>query len=104
MGWFRSLASFAAKPLAKILPDWADKPLNSLDKMTGGYLAGGAFAPKESDSAAPAATTASLDPSSLSDEELTAEAQKRLAKLGKYFTSPLGVLSSASTGSQRIFS
>jgi hypothetical protein len=38
-------------------------------------------------------------------EDVEAQAaQRRLARLSKYFTSPLGILDNATTGSQRVFS
>jgi hypothetical protein len=99
MGFFKSLAKTADKlmsesvkklvvkdPLGKQLP--IIKEIGELGKGSG---------------AAPAPATP-MDAGTLSDDELTAEAQKRLARLGKYFTSPLGTLQQASTGAQRTFS
>lgn len=105
MGWFKSLASKITKPFAKaidpLLPEKAKDVLNKV--AIGGLAFGGAFEKPEQATTA-ATPAAALDASSLTDDEMTAEAQKRLAKLGKYFTSPLGVLQNASSGSQRVFS
>lgn len=56
--------------------------------------------------AAPAAAPAAAAPATptITDAEAETTSAKRLARMGKYFTSPLGVLSGASTGSQKIFS
>lgn len=61
-----------------------------------------------------AATKANESAESITPEVITAPAidqteaealsTKRLARLGRYFTSPIGVLSGASTGSQKVFS
>lgn len=59
---------------------------------------------KKQEAPAPAPAPAAMDSSTLTDDQLSAEAQKRMAKLGRYFTSPLGVLQQASTGSQKVFS
>jgi hypothetical protein len=90
------------KAFDPLLPESAKK----LGNKVGGIVGVQPFATQDNSSAspAPAPAPAALDISSLTDEQMTAEAQKRMAKLGKYFTSPLGVLSSASTGSQRTFS
>lgn len=99
MSWL----SKSLKRVTKLIPGWsiAGKTINAL-----GDSLGISDNKNKSDAApvAPVAPVAPLDITSLSDEEMTAEAQKRMAKLGKYFTSPLGVLSNASTGSQRTFS
>lgn len=112
MGWFKSLVSKVTKPVAKLmdplLPEKAKEIANKVDSAVGGIAFGGAFdKPGGYDTAKAAADTATVakpEISALTDDEMTAEAQKRLAKLGKYFTTPLGVLQSASTGSQRTFS
>lgn len=50
---------------------------------------------------APAAKAAEA---SITPQEAEDTSSKRLARLGRYFTSPLGVLGNASTGSQKVFS
>jgi hypothetical protein len=92
MGFFKKLMSKPFKTLFEV------SPAGMIAKAAG--LTGD----KKSESSAPAPAPTSFDTTTLSDDELTAEAQKRLARLGKYFTSPLGVLQNASTASQRVFS
>lgn len=113
MGWFKSIVK-PFKSILRPIQNMIDPLLpESVKKFAQkGYLgiAGEALtlAPGESrygdkpDTSIPAAS--SLGVGAMSDDELTAEAQKRLARLGKYFTSPLGVLQNASTASQRVFS
>ena len=78
--------------LAK-LPDW----------VTGGNMITDALGGKQSYDSAPAATAPA--PVNTITEENSVEAQaaqRRLARLSKYFTSPTGVMDSL-TGSQGVF-
>lgn len=47
-----------------------------------------------------------VDPAAgrLDQETMDEAAKKRMARLGKYFTSPLGALDAANTGSAKVFS
>ena len=49
-------------------------------------------------------TDQSIDIGNLSVDEIANLSSSRWGRLGKYFTSPLGVLSGASTGSGKVFS
>jgi surface antigen len=108
MSFLKSFASAIAKPIAAVTPSFLKKPLNKVDAALGGLLAGGAFAGKSSDSSS--TTTSTEDAATIAakaaQDQATAdlEAQKRMARLGKYFTSPTNVLDGASSASQKVFS
>lgn len=101
MGWFKSLTKSFQKAIDPLLSESVKTAASGMSILGDANPLAGV---QNQESSAVAATTETLDASTLSDDELTAEAQNRLAKLGKYFTSPLGVLQNASTGSQRTFS
>lgn len=103
MGWLKSLTKPFQKILDPILPESVKKAASKMSILGDANPFAG-IQNKDNGAAAPAAAPAALDVSTVSDDELNAEAQKRMAKLGKYFTSPLGVLNGASTGAQRTFS
>jgi hypothetical protein len=102
----RAVSKPFAKAIDPLLPESVKKGLDKLDARSGDLLAGGAFGAPTSDPSAPTATgtTVAQPTGAISEEEAQAVAQKRLARLGKYFTSPLGVLGNASTASQKVFS
>lgn len=58
--------------------------------------------PSSGGGAAPAAPD--LSTGRIGEGEAQDIAAKRLSRLGRYFTSPLGILSNANTASQRLFS
>jgi hypothetical protein len=60
------------------------------------------FQPKTEE--APAVDTTSKDTGRIDTEAAQEIVNRRLSKIGRYYTSPLGVLSSASTGTQKLFS
>lgn len=103
----KSIFSSIAKPVAKaidpLLPESTKKVLDKVDAMSGNMLADGAYGKSidgsSGSSAADATDTGRLDQATM--DELS---QKRLAKLGKYFTSPIGVLSGANTVNAKVFS
>lgn len=61
-------------------------------------------ATKANEAAAPIVEPPAVTAPAITSDEAETLSAKRLARLGRYFTSPLGVLSGASTGSQKIFS
>jgi hypothetical protein len=106
---FKSLLSKVTKPIANLvdplLPESVKGVMDKLDAASGNLLAGGAYGSKETP-AGPAAETTIAAPAApgLTQEEAEGLSSKRLARLGRYFTSPIGVLGNASTGSQKVFS
>lgn len=99
MGFFSKIFKPVAKLIDPLLPEGVKEVVQKapllepfiLEKDTGGGGAPGA-GPTE-----PAIGR-------LEQSELDEISAKRLARIGRYFTSPLGVLSSANTGSQKVFS
>jgi hypothetical protein len=108
----KSLGSFVMKPVAKIidplLPEFAKKGLDKIDAMSGNLLAGGAFGkPLDTSTGAPAAPAAPVETKkmgSIEESEAQEIVAKRLARMSRYFTSPLGTNTLANTASQKVFS
>jgi hypothetical protein len=107
--WYKSITKAigkVTKPIAKaldpLLPEAAKSGLDKMDAMTGNLLYGNAYGKpldQGGGTAAPEDMTGRI-----AEEEAQKIASSRLARLGKYFTSPLGVLNGAKTGSSKVFS
>lgn len=68
----------------------------------GGVAAGGAFGGKSTNSSSVATST--TDVGNVTADSVEAQAaQRRLARLSKYFTSPTGIMTDPSTGSTGVF-
>lgn len=114
MGWLKKITKTVMSPIQKaidpLLPESVKKLENKIDNALGGAVWGGTMASNIQDNggaagtAASTGTTAAQATGTITEEEAQAVAQKRLARLGKYFTSPLGVLGNASTAAQKVFS
>lgn len=100
MGWFKSLS----KMFDKLEPEWSKKNTDkfmpegmkaSINDFAGTYENTGG----DGGVAAAAAPTGTL-----SEAEAQAAEASRLARLSKYFTSAIGLLGSAKTGSAKVFS
>ena len=98
MGWFSNVWNAIREMNDDMTPEWAREigrewGLSNNDMWLNG------------DPIKTSAETAiDIDIGNLTAEEAADSAAKRFSRLGKYFTSPLGVLSGASTGSGKVFS
>lgn len=104
MGWFSDIVdSFTPEWVKEVndqlTPEWLKKAGYSLGMSDEAMML-----PAKNETPAPAAAADTIDIGSLTAEEAQQSVAMRLARLSKYFTSPLGVLGSASTGSTKVFS
>ncbi len=88
MGWFKNL-------MRQIFDPSYDSNQKGWAKM--GFMK----SPDSGDGTTPVADEV---PSALDSAEAQELAARKLARLSKFFTSPLGLLGSANTGSQKLFS
>ena len=114
MGWLKKVFKPLAKAVDPILPEpvkkFADKSIGGIPLLgLSSYVLRGENGGKMG--SAPAAPTIEAPPQQdttgrLTQTEIDAnlEQSKKMARLGKYFTSPLGALSTASTAGQKVFS
>jgi hypothetical protein len=107
MGWLKKIFSPIQKAIDPLLPESVKKIAAKADVLNLGIdPLLGVQNPKNDAPAAAAASASDAGPAApaITPEEAETLSTKRLARLGRYFTSPLGVLSGASTGSQKVFS
>ena len=100
MGWFKSIL----KAIDPLRPEWEKNLSSKIDSALGNTGEYATVLPAESTTTDTTADTTTASTGAITEEEAQAVAQKRLARLGKYFTSPLGVLGNASTAAQKVFS
>lgn len=109
MGWLKKIFQPIQKAVDPLLPESVKKIAAKADVLHLGIdPLLGVQNPKQDAPAAAATPTETAGPAAsitgITQEEAESISSKRLARLGRYFTSPLGVLSGASTGSQKVFS
>lgn len=103
MGWFKKMIDKTVDPF---VPEWAKKLNDKFipESVKGSDAAVFFTGPEYNNTSGGSGKPAAADIGNLTDEEAQTAAQKRLARIGRYFTSVLGDLSGASTGKQKVFS
>lgn len=107
MGWLKKLIKSTYDIIDPLMPESIKKIDDKMLSAVGlsGVIEGQGKLKNSSDASGAAATDPVTNTApALTQEEAEGLSSKRLARLGRYFTSPLGVLSGASTGSQKVFS
>jgi hypothetical protein len=100
--WFTKLFKSIVDPIGALSGGKYHSPFGYIPGLAAGEKdtgAGGA----DADTTAPITTTP-ISPVLNPQEEMDKLVQQRMARLGKYFTSPTGVLGGANTGSAKVFS